>query len=119
MAAKPEPVRTELADEDEGDGRERRAPRLRRLPPGIFAPLAAIVLAVLAAMAVMTWLAMRHNQMGREVSRLTTEKVRLNDLNRRLRADMDALTVLEDLETVARERLGLVSPSQGQIEIIE
>ncbi|MDR2454991.1 MAG: hypothetical protein LBE49_00130 [Deltaproteobacteria bacterium] len=93
--------------------------RLRRLPKGLFAPLAACVLALVLGFLLMTYLAMRHNQLGREVSRLNNQKVALADLNRRLKADMDMLTVMEDLELVARERLGLVSPAQGQIEIIE
>jgi cell division protein FtsL len=76
-------------------------------------------MAVILGLLGMTSLAMRHNQLGREVSRLTGLKVELADQNRRLKADMDSLTVLEDLEAVARERLGLVSPSKGQIEIIE
>jgi uncharacterized protein HemX len=93
--------------------------RLRPLPKGLFAPLAACVLALVLGLLLMTYLAMRHNQLGREVSRLNNQKVALADLNRRLKADMDMLTVMEDLELVARERLGLVSPAKGQIEIIE
>ena len=121
-SAKPKPRVPEpgiLADiEEEFDPAPSRR-SLRRRPPGIFAPLAASLAAVILGFLMMTHLAMRHNQLGREVSRLNSQKVALTDLNRRLRADMDMLTVLGDLEVVARDRVGLVSPSIGQIEIIE
>jgi hypothetical protein len=93
--------------------------QIRRLRPALFVPLAGIVFVLIMGLFGMTHLAMRHNHLGREVSRLTSQKVALTDQNRRLKADMDAMTVLEDLEAVARGRLGLISPSKGQIEIIE
>ncbi|MDR2443728.1 MAG: hypothetical protein LBE31_09460 [Deltaproteobacteria bacterium] len=93
--------------------------RLERIPPRAFAILAAILVVLILGLWFKTTLAMRHNQLGREVSRLTDEKVELNELNRELKAEMARLTVLEDLEFIAIESLGLVSPKDGQIEIIE
>jgi hypothetical protein len=63
-------------------------------------------------------LEIRHDRLGREVSGLTSRKVALMEENRRQRAEMARLTVVEGLERVARESLGLVSPAEGQIVII-
>ncbi|MDR1546893.1 MAG: cell division protein FtsL [Deltaproteobacteria bacterium] len=64
-------------------------------------------------------LAIRQNSLGRDVSKLMTERTRLAQRNRELLIALDRLTVFEDLERVARDSLGLVSPSKGQIEIVE
>lgn len=118
--AKPKPVKGAADEPDDGAMDAAMAGwRLARLPSEVFAPLVAIMLAVVLSFLVLTHLALRNNQLGREVSRLNSRKVELSDMNRRLRAEMDLLTVFEDLEIVARDRLGLVSPSKAQIEIIE
>ncbi|MDR1872301.1 MAG: cell division protein FtsL [Deltaproteobacteria bacterium] len=59
------------------------------------------------------------NELGMEVSRLTNYQVQLREENRRLKVELARLASLDDLETVARRDLGLVSPSQGQIVVID
>jgi hypothetical protein len=56
-------------------------------------------------------------KLGRDISRLTDEKTKLVEVNRRLKAQMYRLTVFGDFEQVARE-LGLITPTTGQIVIV-
>jgi cell division protein FtsL len=58
-------------------------------------------------------------QLGREVSRLTKEQQRLQEINGLLQARIEELVVLEDLELIARENLHLITPQKGQIYEIE
>jgi hypothetical protein len=84
-----------------------------------FLTVAFLSLVFVLGLGVFITIAIIHNRLGREVSRLTNERVRLTEINRELKADMARLTVYEDLEFVARNSLGLVTPSKGQIVIIE
>ncbi|MDR1608655.1 MAG: cell division protein FtsL [Deltaproteobacteria bacterium] len=59
------------------------------------------------------------NKLGMEISRLMNYQVQLLEENRRLKIELARLASLDDLEIVARRDLGLVSPSQGQIVIID
>ncbi|MDR1486984.1 MAG: hypothetical protein LBT62_03160 [Deltaproteobacteria bacterium] len=93
--------------------------RVTLMPFKKFLVVSFISLVSIFCFAAFIYLAINHNRLGREVSRLTNEKVRLTEINRELKADMARLTVFEDLDVVARESLGLVTPSKGQIVIIE
>ncbi|MDR2141136.1 MAG: cell division protein FtsL [Deltaproteobacteria bacterium] len=59
------------------------------------------------------------NELGMDISRLTNYQVQLQEENRRLKVELARLASLDDLEIVARRDLGLVSPSQGQIVVID
>ncbi|MDR2945874.1 MAG: cell division protein FtsL [Candidatus Adiutrix sp.] len=54
-----------------------------------------------------------------EISRLTKQKTELLEVNRRLNAELASLSTLGQLEIVARDTLGLVTPQQGQIVVID
>ncbi|MDR1657349.1 MAG: hypothetical protein LBT47_07315 [Deltaproteobacteria bacterium] len=93
--------------------------KLDHLPNRVFALLAAILFVFIFGLLGKTTLAMKQNQLGRDVSNLTNEKIRLTEVNRELKANLARLVVFEDLEVIAREHLGLVNPQKGQIEIID
>jgi cell division protein FtsL len=100
---------------------------LARLPGESISFLSAknfIVVAVLAAIVVMALLVVirlshRQTELGIEISRLTKYQVQLKEENRRLKIEMARLASLDDVENLARSELGMVSPSQGQIFVID
>ena len=54
-----------------------------------------------------------------EISKLTTLKTELLEINRRLNADLANQGTLDQLEKTARGDLGLITPQQGQIVVID
>lgn len=54
-----------------------------------------------------------------EISQLTQTKMDLLETNRRLKAELAALGSLTLLEKAARDTLGLVTPGEGQIVVID
>ncbi|MDR1165703.1 MAG: hypothetical protein LBO66_07500 [Deltaproteobacteria bacterium] len=64
---------------------------------------------------VLVHIAQGRNQLGLDVSRLTRERARLLEINGRLKARIERLMVLEDLEIVAKDSLNLQTPRKGQI----
>ncbi|MDR1083746.1 MAG: cell division protein FtsL [Deltaproteobacteria bacterium] len=59
------------------------------------------------------------NELGMEISRLTKYQVLLQEENRRLKIELARQASLDELEALARRELGLISPSQGQIVVID
>ncbi|MDR2368797.1 MAG: cell division protein FtsL [Deltaproteobacteria bacterium] len=88
------------------------------LPAKRFAGVAVMCFIFVLALLVLVGLEIRHTRLGREVSSLTSRKVALIEENRHYRTEMSRITVVGDLEQVARENLGLVPPAEGQIVII-
>jgi hypothetical protein len=87
------------------------------MPGKRFISVATVCAVFVLSLMAMIGLSIRHNRYGREVSRLTSQKMALIEQNRHYRAEMDRLTVIADLEEVAAS-LGLVPPDEGQIVII-
>lgn len=54
-----------------------------------------------------------------EISELTQTKMDLLEVNRQLKTELAQVASLEHLEKAARETLGLITPRQGQIVVIE
>jgi len=54
-----------------------------------------------------------------EISALTREKQELQEKNRQLKTELTKIGSLAHLEQVARNVLGLITPNQGQIVVIE
>lgn len=54
-----------------------------------------------------------------EISELTQHKMDLLEVNRQLKTQLARVGSLEHLEKAARESLGLITPQQGQIVVIE
>jgi cell division protein FtsL len=94
------------------------AERPRRLPVKRFASIVTLSVVFVVCLFILIGLEIKHNALGREVSRLTSQKTALLEENRHLKAEMSRLTVFEDLEFVARQSLGLVAPDNGQIIVI-
>ncbi|MDR1050673.1 MAG: hypothetical protein LBP95_06260 [Deltaproteobacteria bacterium] len=88
------------------------------LPGGRFFSVTVMVCVFILCLFVLIGLQIRHNSLGREVSALTSGRAALVEENRHLRAEMFSITVLDDLEYVAQE-LGLVTPGQGQIVVVD
>ncbi|MDR1395425.1 MAG: cell division protein FtsL [Deltaproteobacteria bacterium] len=59
------------------------------------------------------------NELGMEISRLTKYQVQLQEENRRLKIELARQASLDELEALARRDLGMISPSQGQIVVID
>ncbi|MDR2350148.1 MAG: cell division protein FtsL [Deltaproteobacteria bacterium] len=110
--------------------RECRDPQKQKLEPKpsdrlkFFTPwhfsvvLAGAVIAILALFALIS-ISHGRNELGLEVSRLTEEQKKLVETNSRLKAKIEVLAVLEDLEIIARENLKLQTPQKGQIIVME
>ncbi|MDR1081111.1 MAG: hypothetical protein LBQ79_09195 [Deltaproteobacteria bacterium] len=95
------------------------ADRLSRFRPWSFSLVfSGIMVAVLGLFALIA-VAQGRNQLGIEVSRLNREHQRLSEVNTRLKARIEELVVLEDLEVIARESLRLQIPQKGQIVEID
>ncbi|MDR2340009.1 MAG: septum formation initiator family protein [Deltaproteobacteria bacterium] len=77
-----------------------------------------IVILVLGLFA-LNYLAQARNELGAEVSRLTKEQQDLKERNGHLKATLERMVALEDLEIIAKESLGLVMPKTGQIVVLE
>ncbi|UQZ88698.1 hypothetical protein C4J81_05555 [Deltaproteobacteria bacterium Smac51] len=54
-----------------------------------------------------------------ELSELTQHKMDLLEINRQLKTELAQVSSLEHLEKAARSTLGLITPQQGQIVVIE
>jgi cell division protein FtsB len=54
-----------------------------------------------------------------EISDLTQQKLRLTEINRQLNTELARVSSLAQLEETARHTLGLVTPQQGQIVVID
>ncbi|MDR1576685.1 MAG: cell division protein FtsL [Deltaproteobacteria bacterium] len=100
---------------------------LARLPDETLSFLSARNFLVIAMVAVIFFLGLlvfirvshSQNELGMEISRLTNYQVQLREENRRLKIELARQASLDDLEIVARRDLGLISPSQGQIIVID
>ncbi|MDR2613577.1 MAG: hypothetical protein LBG06_12455 [Deltaproteobacteria bacterium] len=93
--------------------------RLTRFRAWSFSILLGIIAVTVLGLFALIAVAQGRNQLGLEVTRLTREHQRLDDINTRLKARIEELVVLEDLEVIARENIRLRTPSQGQIVVIE
>ena len=84
-----------------------------------FLLLSAIVFAAL----VLVWGLVRSNHLSvalsYEISALTREKLKLQEINHQLKTELTVVGSLAQLEEAAREVLGLITPNQGQIVVIE
>ncbi|MDR0549317.1 MAG: cell division protein FtsL [Deltaproteobacteria bacterium] len=80
-----------------------------------------VIAAGLVILALLVIIRVSHDQnaLGMEISRLTNYQVELNEQNRRLKIELARLSGLDEVEVIARRDLGMVSPSQGQIIVID
>ncbi|MDR2301100.1 MAG: hypothetical protein LBF38_03530 [Deltaproteobacteria bacterium] len=92
--------------------------RPKSLPGKRFFSVLIMCLVFVLSIMVLVGLEIRHVRLGLEVSKLTNRKVALTEQKRHLLTELDKTMVVGDMEQVARESLGLVSPADGQIVII-
>jgi cell division protein FtsL len=89
------------------------------LPTRHFLVLSAIALAAV----LLVWGLVRSNHLSvalsYEISALTLEKLALQEINRQLKTELTGVGSLAQLEEAARNVLGLITPNQGQIVVIE
>ena len=80
-----------------------------------------ILVTLTAVMLVWGMISSNHQAVGYsyEISKLTKRKTELLEINRSLNADLAILSALGPLEKVARENLGMITPQQGQIVVID
>jgi hypothetical protein len=93
--------------------------RLSRFKAWSFSIVLGGVLVTILGLFALIAVAQGRNQLGLEVTRLTREHQRLIEINGRLKARIEELVVLEDLEAIARESLRLQTPQKGQIVEID
>lgn len=83
--------------------------------------LALVTLALVGVLLV--WGLMRSNHVAvahsYEISDLTQQKLRLLETNRQLNTELARVSSLQQLEDAARGQLGLITPRQGQIVVID
>ena len=89
------------------------------LPVRHFFILSAIALAAI----LLVWGLVQSNHLSvalsYEISALTKEKLTLQEINRQLKTELTGVGSLAQLEEAARNVLGLITPNQGQIVVIE
>jgi cell division protein FtsL len=89
------------------------------LPARHFLILSAIVLVAIF----LVWELVRSNHLSvalsYEISALTQEKMTLQEVNHQLKTELTVVGSLAQLEEAARDVLGLITPNQGQIVVIE
>jgi hypothetical protein len=80
--------------------------------------LSGVIVLVLGLFALIS-ISQARNQLGIDMTRLTRENERLKEINGRLKARIEQLVILEDLEAIAKETLNLQTPQKGQIFELE
>ena len=89
------------------------------LPVRHFFILSAIVIVSI----LLVWGLVRSNHssvaLSYEISALTLEKLALQEINRQLKTELTGVGSLAQLEEAARNVLGLITPNQGQIVVID
>ena len=92
---------------------------LSLLPVRSFLLLSVIALAAI----ILVWGLVRSNHLSvalsYEISALTQEKLKLQEINHQLKTELTVVGSLAQLEEAARDILGLITPNQGQIVVIE
>ncbi|MCL2029547.1 MAG: cell division protein FtsL [Deltaproteobacteria bacterium] len=82
-----------------------------------------ILSVVLLIIVLLVWGLVRSNHLSvalrYEISALTKEKLDYQERNRQLKTELAAIGSLGQLEEAARNVLGLITPNQGQIVVIE
>ena len=120
------PVRNSaaVASEPAGPNEDMSAPELEArplplLPIRHFLILSAIMLIVI----LLAWGLVYSNHLSvalsYEISAMTQEKLSLQETNRQLKTELARVGSLAQLEEAARDVLGLITPNQGQIVVID
>ena len=82
-----------------------------------------ILSAIALASVLLVWGLVRSNHtsvaLSYEISALTLEKLALQEINRQLKTELTGVGSLAHLEEAARDVLGLITPNQGQIVVID
>jgi cell division protein FtsL len=82
-----------------------------------------ILSAIALASVLLVWGLVRSNHtsvaLSYEISALTLEKLALQEINRQLKTELTGVGSLAQLEEAARDVLGLITPNQGQIVVID
>lgn len=87
--------------------------------PRRFAPLPVVLSCLLVALALLlVWQRLRVVQLGYVLSTAAKLERRLEQTNRELKLELATLTAPERLEVMARKRLGLRDPENGQVVVL-
>lgn len=92
---------------------------LSNLSPRSFAiaiALGLVSIVLILGLVLSSHLAVAHSY---DLSDLTQQKLRLVEVNRQLKTELARTSSLDQLEFAARQNLGLVTPTQGQIVVID
>ena len=92
---------------------ERASGRRRRFVFG-----ALLILALIGAVLVHVWARLQVVRMGYVLSTTSKLQTRLEQENRELKIELATMTSPDRLETLARQRLGLVPPEKGQVVVL-
>ncbi len=75
-------------------------------------------LGLIGVVLVHVWLRLQVVRMGYVLSTTSKLQARLEQENRELKVELATLTSPDRLETLARKRLGLVTPEKGQVIVL-
>ncbi|MDR0355396.1 MAG: cell division protein FtsL [Deltaproteobacteria bacterium] len=92
--------------------------RPQGLPPNRFWGVIVLSSIVVLCLILLVSLEIRHIGIGREVSRLSQRRNVLSDENLRLKSELDSIMEFQELETAARDSLGMAPPQMTQIVTI-
>lgn len=90
-----------------------RAGARRRFALGAF-----LALALVGAILIHVWLRLQVVQMGYVLSTASKLQSRLEQENRELKIDLAKMTSPENLQALAKRRLGMTPPDKGQIIVL-
>jgi cell division protein FtsL len=99
-----------------GAKRERAEPARGKRRRFVFAAL--LVLGLIGAVLVHVWLRLQVVRMGYVLSTTSKLQTRLEQENRELKVELATMTSPDRLEALARQRLGLVQPENGQVVVL-
>ncbi len=121
---KPKPVTAKAKPAVDPTASPLAAPNIAAGPLAFLSARHFLTLVSLALVAVLlVWFLVQSNHLAvaysYEISDLTQQKLRLIETNRQLNSELARASSLSQLEEVARTKLGLVTPQQGQIVVID
>jgi cell division protein FtsL len=94
-----------------------RPPRFRSGASSVLVVLCAFVIA--AGGLFYLWQRFQFTKLGFEVARLRQQKTQLEERIEPLQVEVDYLSRLERIDTLAREQLGMRAPAPGQVIVLE
>jgi cell division protein FtsL len=94
------------------------SPKARRRDPKMLALWICLLCVFIAELLVYTWVRVQCTRVGYEISALTREQQRLNELQANLKVELARLRAPQRIIRIAQEKLGLTLPTSKQMMVM-